>query len=191
VKARVESIMAVCALLVATIAAAAAAYQTYVINEQFSATVWPYVSFDSSNDTGNTTYSLAVKNVGLGPAIVRSAIVTVNGKPMGPGTTGNPIETAIHPALQKAIAVENRRHQHGLLHTTTSSLGAGDVIPAGSSLTLVRVQGPDIYRNVMSINPHVDVTICYCSVLGRCWMRRLQDPDQEPKDVRKCPLPRL
>lgn len=189
-KAQLESIIAVSALLVATIAAAAAAYQTYVINEQFSATVWPYVSFDASNDTANSSYSLGLRNVGLGPAIVRSSVVTVDGRPVGPGSTGNAIETAIHQSIQNAIAAETRRHQRGLMHASTSSLGAGDVIPAGSSVTLMRVEGPDVYKNVMALQPHVDVSLCYCSVLGRCWSRRLKDPIPEPRDVRSCPLPR-
>ena len=189
-KARLESIVAVCALLVATIAAAAAAYQTYVINEQFSATVWPYLGFDTNNDTAASSFSLGVQNFGLGPAIVRSTLVTLDGKPMGPGTTGNAIETAIHGAIQDAITAEERRHQRGLMHASTSSLTAGDVIPAGSTRLVMRVQGPDIYRNVQAIRPHLDVAICYCSVLGRCWMRRLKDPVPEPKDVRACPLPK-
>lgn len=189
-KAQLESLIAVCALLVATIAAAAAAYQTYVINEQFSATVWPYLSFDANNDTGNSSYSLGLRNVGLGPAIIRSTTVTLNERPVGPGSTGNAIETAIDRAVQSAVAAEVRRHQRGLMHASTSSLGAGDVIPAGSSVTLMRVQGPDVYKNVMALQPHVDVSLCYCSVLGRCWTRRLKDPVPEPRDVRVCPLPK-
>ena len=188
-KARLESIVAVCALLVATIAASATAYQTYVINEQFSATVWPYLSFDTTNDSAASSFALAVQNYGLGPAIVRSAVVSVDGKQMGPGTTGNSIETAIHTSIEEAITAENRRRQHGLMHATTSSLTAGDVIPAGSSKILMGVKGPDIYRNVQAVRPHLDVEICYCSVLGRCWVRRLQDRVPEPRDVRKCPLP--
>ncbi|HEY1976734.1 MAG TPA: hypothetical protein VGG89_09330 [Candidatus Baltobacteraceae bacterium] len=189
-KARLESLVAVCALLVATIAAAAAAYQTYVINEQFSATVWPYLSFDSSNDASGSSFEFGLRNVGLGPAIVRSTIVSVNGQPMGPGTTGNAIHTAVEPALESARAAERRRHQHGLVHATTSSLGPGDVVPAGSSMLLLRVAGPDIYPKVMAMSPHVDISICYCSVLGRCWTRRLKDPVPEPRDVRYCPLPK-
>lgn len=178
--------MAVCALLVATIAAAAAAYQTYVINEQFSATVWPYVSFDTSNDRTAGIFALGVHNVGLGPAIIRSAIVTIDGKRMGPGATGNPVETAFDGALRQAEAVEARRHIHGQVRFTTSSLAAGDVLPAGSSLTLMRAQGTDLYTGVKGVAPHFDLTLCYCSVLGRCWTRRLNDQIPEPHDVRSC-----
>ena len=189
-KAQLETLIAVCALLIAAIAAGASAYQTYVINEQFSATVWPYLAFNTNNDTSALSLSVAVQNYGLGPAIVRSAAVTVDGKPMGPGTTGNATETAIHQAIQEAVATERRLHQHGMMHATTSSLTAGDVIPAGFSKELIRVQGPGIYQGVTALRPRVDISICYCSVLGRCWMRNLQDKEPEPKDVRVCPLPR-
>jgi hypothetical protein len=188
VKAQLESVIAVCALLVATIAAAAAAYQTYVINEQFSATVWPYVSFDTTNDTANNTFELGVHNVGLGPAIIRSTIVSIDGQPVGPGVTGNPVETAFDGALRQAEAAEARRHARGQLHITTSSIAAGDVLPAGSTLTLLRTQGPDLYPRVNAVRSRFDLTLCYCSVLGRCWTRRLKDPVPEPHDARSCPL---
>ncbi len=179
--------MAGCALLVATIAATAAAYQTYVINEQFSAAVWPYVSFDTTNDTANGVFALGVHNVGLGPAIIRSTIVTVDGHPVGPGEIGNSVETAFHEAIRQAEAAEARRHAHGQLHVSTSSLGNGDVLPAGASVTLLHTQGPDIYSSVKAVRPHFDLTLCYCSVLGRCWTRRLKDPVPEPHDAHSCP----
>lgn len=189
-KAHLESVMAACALLVATIAAAAAAYQTYVINEQFSATVWPYLSFDTSNDTSNSAFSLAVRNVGLGPAIIRDTAVTVDGKAIGRGTTGNPVYTAIEDAIRESEAIEAKRHAHGQVRVTASSLDRGDVLPAGSSLTLLRVSGPDLFARVQALRPHMDVSLCYCSILGRCWSRRLKDPTPEPRDARVCPLPK-
>lgn len=182
--------MAVCALLVATIAAAAAAYQTYVINQQFSATVWPYLSFDTTNDTSSSSFALAIRNVGLGPAIIRDTAVTVNGRPIGPGTTGNPIYTAIEDSIRQSQSAEAKRHAHGQVRVTASSLDRGDVLPAGSSLTLLRVSGPDLFLRVQALRPHLDLSLCYCSILGRCWSRRLKDPTPEPRDVRVCPLPK-
>ncbi|HZZ01163.1 MAG TPA: hypothetical protein VFE36_16495 [Candidatus Baltobacteraceae bacterium] len=189
-KAKLESMIAVCALLVATIAAAAAAYQTYVINEQFSATVWPYVGFDTTRDTSNQSFTLAVRNVGLGPAIIRTSIATVDGKPMGPGTTGNPVITAFEGDIAKSRDAEAKLHRHGQISISASSLTAGDVLPAGNSLMLFRVKGPDLFARVEARRPHFDLSLCYCSVLGRCWTRRLQDPIPEPRDARSCPLPK-
>jgi hypothetical protein len=188
VKVQLEQIIAVCALLVATIAAAASAYQTYVINQEFSATTWPYVSFDTTSDTAIDAFTLGVRNVGLGPAIVRDTVVTVDGKPVGPGTTGNPVYTALENAIARSEAAEVKRHQHGLVHVSTSSLAGGDVLPAGSSLVLLHAQGPDIFSLVRALQPHFDLSLCYCSVLGRCWSRRLKDPVPEPHDVRTCRL---
>jgi hypothetical protein len=188
VKAQLESIMAVCALLIATIAAAAAAYQTFVINQQFSAAVWPYISFDTTNDTSNAIFSLGVHNVGLGPAIVRDTVVTVDGKPMGPGTTGNPVYTALEDAISKSEAAEAKRHAHGQVSVSASSLMGGDVLPAGAALTLVRTKGSDLFARVEALRGHFDLSLCYCSILGRCWSRRLKDPAAEPHDVRSCPL---
>jgi hypothetical protein len=189
VKAQPDTLVAVCALLIAAIAAGASAYQTYVINEQFSATVWPYLSFDTTSDSTNDSFVLGVRNVGLGPAVIRSTIVTVDGRVVGGGSTGNPVDTALIDAVKASSAAEAKRHQRGLVRMSTSSLSTGDVIPAGSSTSLLRAQGPDLFKSVKLLRPHFDIAICYCSVLGRCWTRRLQDKVPEPKDVRSCPLP--
>lgn len=188
-KAQLESVMAVCALLIATIAAAAAAYQTYVINEQFSATVWPYISFDTTNDATNASFSLGVHNVGLGPAIIRDTVVTLDGKPVSRGSSGNAVYTAIEDAVRKSKAEKAKGNLHGHVSVTASSLDRGDVLPAGATLTLLAVKGAGIFPRVQALRPHFDLSLCYCSVLGRCWTRRLKDPVAEPHDVRFCPLP--
>jgi hypothetical protein len=187
-KAQLESLVAISALLVATIAAAASAYQTYVINEQFSAAVWPYLSFDTSNDTSSGDFALGVRNVGLGPAIIRDTSVTLDGKLMGRGITGNPVYTAIEDAIRQSKDEEAKRHEHGQVKVTASSLDRGDVLPAGSSLTLLHVKGADLFARVEALQPHFDLSLCYCSILGRCWTRRLKDPIPEPHGVRSCPV---
>src|SRR5438270_2374307 len=87
---RFDLFIAVTALLVSTIAAAASVYQTHVIaqqtaiiNEQFGATTWPYLGFTSTYSPGEI--SLELKNVGLGPAILRNVDITRDGVSVPPG----------------------------------------------------------------------------------------------------------
>jgi hypothetical protein len=81
---RVDVVIAVCALLISTLACMASIFQTRVIADQLSATVWPYVDVTtnivmSPRDTG---WSVTIANDGLGPAVLRSVLLTVDGKPM-------------------------------------------------------------------------------------------------------------
>ena len=46
---RLDLTVAVAALLISGVAAGASAYQTYVIRKQFSATVWPYLTYITSS----------------------------------------------------------------------------------------------------------------------------------------------
>ncbi len=69
---------------------------------------------------------------------------------------------------------------------TASTIVAGDVIPAGGKLELLRVEGKFITRRVMGSLRRVDVTLCYCSLLGDCWTKRLWDPVLRPHSVRAC-----
>src|ERR1043165_7033003 len=55
------------------------AYTAYVQRQQVRAAVWPILEFSTSNDP---TIRFTVANKGVGPAIVRQVIVTVDGQPV-------------------------------------------------------------------------------------------------------------
>src|SRR5579862_7781086 len=185
---RFDLLLAGTALVISTIAAGASAYQRYIINQQFSATVWPYLNFSASYDRSNAFIEFSVRNSGLGPAIVRSAIVTLRGNRMPPGPSGNAIESAVAPDLAAARTAEKAAHLQRVIHMTTSSLLRGDVIPAGSSITLLRASGPLLVSRIAADQDKIDIAVCYCSLLGRCWILRRSDDSNEPHDVRSCPL---
>jgi hypothetical protein len=186
---RFDLFIALLALLISGVAAGASAYQTYVIRQQYSATVWPYLTFITSSSTDNF-FELKVNNAGIGPALIRSALVTRDGKPIQIQATPTSV-----PALGEAIAQERsaaKRDEsqsgiHGKASMTVSSLVRGDVIPAGSTLELLRVDGKFLTRRVLADVRHVDLSICYCSLLGTCWTKRLWDPSVEPHAVAGCP----
>ena len=85
---RFDLVIALCALLISGVAAAASAYQTYVIRQQYSATVWPYLTFISTSSA--TFFWLRVNNAGIGPALIRSAVVSRDGKPIV--VAGEPVD---------------------------------------------------------------------------------------------------
>gem|GEM_PF-3745766 len=77
---RFDTVVAACALLMSSVTAGAMVYQTRVLQDQFSATVWPYLSVNMFYGTHNL--ELHLTNQGVGPALVRSAQLVVDGKPM-------------------------------------------------------------------------------------------------------------
>jgi hypothetical protein len=185
---RFDLVIALSALLISGVAAAASAYQTYVIRQQYSATVWPYLTFVTTSST--TYFWLRVNNAGIGPALIRSAVVSRNGKPILIGAnpaTSPALFYAIGPERDAADADERRLHVHGKESVTVSSIVRGDVVPAGSTLDLLRVDGPFLTRHVFDDVRRIDLQICYCSLLGTCWTKRLWDPSVEPHAVAGCP----
>jgi hypothetical protein len=167
---RFDLFIACCALLLSAIAAGASAYQTYVINQQYQASIWPYLGFSFSS--GDKALSLTVKNYGLGPALIRYYVVTRNGKPIN--------------SLSDYVA---RHEHHGeSADVSVDTIGDGTIIPASESVPLVSVQGAGLVKGILADQASLDVSICYCSLLGRCWMKTVQDPLNQPRDVRVCPL---
>ena len=185
---RFDLLIALCALLISGVAAAASAYQTYVIRQQYSATVWPYLTFITSSS--ETFFSLSVNNAGIGPALIRSAVVSRDGKPIAlraNPSTSPAIFYAIAPERKAADEDERKAHRHGKTSVTVSSIVRGDVIPAGQTLQLLRVDGPFLTHRIVADMRRFDLQLCYCSLLGTCWTKRLWDPAVEPHAVASCP----
>jgi hypothetical protein len=184
---RFDLLVALLALAISGIAAGASAYQTYVIRQQFSATVWPYLTFVTSSSS-NKFFELDVSNAGIGPALIREAIVTRDGKPIDvvshPGADPA-LGLAIEPERVAANAERGKRGEHSDL--TVTSIVRGDVVPAGAKLQLLRVDGRFLAHRVIADVRRIDLRLCYCSLLGNCWTKRLWDPSAEPHAVRSCP----
>src|SRR5579884_1412004 len=77
---RFDTIVAACALLMSAITAGAMVYQTRVLQDEFSATVWPYLAV--SDYYGKDSFAIRLVNEGVGPALIRSAQIFVDGKPV-------------------------------------------------------------------------------------------------------------
>jgi hypothetical protein len=186
---RFDLIVALGALAISGVAAASAAYQTYVIRKQFSATVWPYVTFVTMSST-DRYFELDVSNPGIGPALIYSAVVTRDGKAVQrvPTPTTLPaLQVATAPEAAAAKSDEARSGEHKRPHMTASTIYSGDVLPAGGKLELLRVEGKYITRRILADARRVDLTLCYCSLLGDCWTKRLWDPAIRPRPIRACP----
>lgn len=185
---RLDFFIAIAALLISALTAATLLYQTRVIGDQFAATIWPYLSLGTTYNTNGET--IEVTNDGLGPALVRSAQLGVDG-------------TAVH-AWNDYIAVLAQDPQlkpiflrtqaaalagHATLGTLTmSSIGPSTTLRPGESHTLLRI-ALNARVPALALTKHaVTIDLCYCSLNGSCWMLHAEPgritPD--PRSVSRC-----
>ncbi len=172
---RYDVIIACSALLISAVTSAALVYQTHVISRQFSATVWPYVSFDVTR--GASSLSVAMRNDGVGPALLRTVDITVDGKRV-------PSLNAIVDPLVAKVTSASKSHD---TRAMVSSIQSGEVLPANQQVTLVQVSGADATRLLLAMAPRLNLSVCYCSLLGRCWITQFNDRSNEPHDISTCP----
>ncbi|MBB4637410.1 hypothetical protein [Longimicrobium terrae] len=166
---RADRLISLCAIVAAVAAVLVSAYAAYMQREQLKISVWPHLS-QSNRMTPGQPYVRTVRNGGMGPALVRSFQVSVDGQPhrswsaVVKAATGLPAP----PAL------------------VYSSLGPGTVVLPGAEVELLRLPaGPEAaaFWTVMQ-DDRVSLRICYCSLRGDCWVGDSGEPD--PRPVRRC-----
>lgn len=160
-----DLIFSLCALVISAVAVTASLYQLRMASASISAQTWPYLTLGWSYTNDHT--SLMVDNDGLGPALIREVVLTVDEKP----------QSDVISALRPIVSGPN-----GSL--TLDALTSGVVIRAGHSLHAFTVGSADWNERVRRALPRFDLQICYCSVLGRCWKTALSL--NEPSAVSGC-----
>lgn len=152
---RFDTLVASIALLMSTITAAAMVYQTRVLQDQFAATVWPYLSVNRYYGPHNL--EIHVENQGVGPALIRSAQVVVDGKPMA-GWSNQFFRTVFGSNLLS-----------GKDPLTVESVDASTAIRAGDDVTLFKAAIRNAALVVRAQKHDIALRFCYCSINQRCW----------------------
>ena len=156
---KLDFFLALVAVVLSIITTIGLIYQTAVMRDQYAATVWPYLSVDSSYDGDGM--ALQLTNDGFGPALVKSAALTVDGK--AAKSWDDLLRVLfIDPLLRPKIS------PHMKMQLTQSSLDGASIIRPSQSLTIFRFEVPDGHAVV--IKHTVDINLCYCSLNGSCWM---------------------
>lgn len=145
--------------------------QTRVFANQLSATVWPYLSF--SVYEGDTTFRYTLDNDGLGPAILRSATLELDGKRYGS-----------FRSFGYALMGGSAPHKSVL---RSSSLSSGQVIRPGISSQVLGYEGPRGREYADAARKRAKVTVCYCSLLEQCWTLTSLEASRGPAQVAHCP----
>jgi hypothetical protein len=188
---RLDLLIAVFAVLLSAVASFASVYQAHVITQEFSATVWPYLTITINSSPA--TIQTSVTNDGLGPAIIRSASLVWD-------RTKNFASWRDMAVMLVKLSPHPKRLTGLSISGTSSSLDPGDVIRAGDSRSLFSLRGWNGFPATLeqnAIGHGLTVSICYCSLLGRCWIKTweaqlpssIAREDIEPYEVRRCPPP--
>jgi hypothetical protein len=170
---RTDLVIAVCALLVSALATGASWWQSRVVAQQLSSQVWPYLTISTTYDPQYV--AVEIDNDGLGPAIIRSTVLSIDGKPYA------------NPAL--AFGRVFTTPKRGTYGAQISGLSPGSVIRAGGSARLFRITAPWAARQFAAASGagRFDVRLCYCSLLGNCWVISAKQQTDDPQGVRECP----
>ncbi len=155
---RLDFFIAVGALVVSALSAATLAYQTHVIGNQYAATMWPYLNLNATFSPQSET--IAIDNDGLGPALVRSAQLSVDGRPVA-GWAGYAHALYADPKL-------HRYFRKGIV-LSLSSVDASTTLRAGDSKTIFALHFPDMVPTADVTTHALAMDFCYCSLNDRCW----------------------
>ena len=150
VAAIIASLVGFLALLVAGYTAYVQRYTAEIQNRQVQAQVWPYVI--SGNDDLN--FALTVSNQGVGPAIVRSVQVRMDGKSQSDWN---------HIVANMGLP------PHSFFQSTINRY----VLSPGERLQIIRFSDKALWQRFenAALN-RMSIDICFCSTLGECWMSR-------------------
>jgi len=153
---RWDAVAAIIASLVGFLALIVAGYTAYIERyiadiqtRQVQAQVWPWL-VAGNNDNER---SIEILNKGVGPAIVRSAQIFVDGKPQ--------------PDWQHVLeALGTVPHEYSQSTLNPNVLTPGEKVPA------IQFADEDDYKRfrAAAVTHLTLMNICYCSTLGECWM---------------------
>lgn len=158
---RLDFILAIAALLTSALTTATLVYQTHVIQQQYSASIWPYLNVLTTND-GNRE-SIAIQNDGLGPLLIRSAQLSVDGA-----------KVASWNAFVRILLRHGGRHYPGRkgssVSNSSATVDASTTIRPGGSMQIFAVhfaKGTAVASDLLT--HHIAVDFCYCSLNNNCW----------------------
>lgn len=158
-----DAIAAIIAALIGLLAIFISGYTAWNVRQQTRAQVWPYLELGESDSLptdklGGESHGglLVAINKGVGPAIVRSVVVRVDGKPQ-PDWPHVFAALGFHSRLPHSMSSFNR-----------------SVLSPGEQLDFMTIVGQkDWLRFKSRLGSDIVIRVCYCSTLGECWTSAL------------------
>lgn len=152
---RLDFFIAIGALAISVLTTATLIYQTHVISAQYAATIWPYLSVKQQFASNEERITLT--NDGLGPALVRSAQLTVDGKDLA---SWNDYMRLLVGHLPRGAKIS----------ATLNTIGPATTLRPGDSQILFDVRYGSSALTTAIISHRVEISFCYCSLNDSCWL---------------------
>ncbi len=162
-----DGLAALIAALIGVLALLVSGYTAYIQRQQVRAQVWPYLLVGNYDPE----QAIGVLNKGVGPAIVHSVQVWVDGKPQ---------------RNWKQVLEMFGMSPHGFQDSTIS----GNVISAGERIVAIKFPEDGPYQHFRSeMRTRGGMEICFCSTLGECWLYSDRAPDSHASQhaIGQCP----
>jgi hypothetical protein len=147
-----ESFVAIAALVVSLSALGVGVYEANLQRQHDRAEVWPHLEVELFVDESGA--KLQAENTGLGPAVVESIDVSLDGKPQNNW-----------PAVLLSLTGDSLRSYS---NNTVYEHG----IRPGDRVTLLGLPVASLPKPFWEKMKHIVVTICYRSVFGDRWIAR-------------------
>lgn len=145
-----ETFIALTALIVSISAVVVGTYEASLQRAHDRAEVWPHLELTTWATPKGA--EIRLENAGIGPAIVHSVEVRVDGRPA-------------HDWNDVLEAITGKRP-----HDLSNSTSADHVIRAGDRVTLVGAPAADLPPGMWDYVKRVSIRVCYSSVFGESWL---------------------
>lgn len=141
---------ALSAALVGACALFVSIYQVRLMRAEQATSIWPYLVVGVDNQGGE--FSLAVLNLGVGPAVIKSAVLLVAGKPV------------LNWKAAQRIALPD----HEIPFYTETPLNRW-VFPAGAKSRIYVMPNSTETAPIREVLLNSVIDLCYCSLRDECW----------------------
>lgn len=147
-----EMIVAVAAVAIGVATLVVYMYQARIMREQQQASVWPYVEWTLTLGS-QSGFDITVVNKGVGPAIIKSTSLELDGKPMADATE------FMYALLD---------HPDSIAYNTSSL--DGTVMAPGEEIHFLRIAANSATRKLdPSVYNRISFKITYSSIYNECW----------------------
>lgn len=152
--------------------------QAEAVRQQTAAAAWPYIQFSiADTDDGDAArFALNFRNVGVGPAKLRTAQLQIDGQP-----------------AMSWVDVTQRLSDESLklgVHFGRSAISGRVLSPGESSVAFETRHRPLVLGLQQAVySGRVALAYCYCSIFDECWLVTTSNNGREPDhpQVDQCP----
>lgn len=163
-----DRITSVSAIIAAIAAVLVAVYETRINREYQRISVWPYLQ-QSNSLTAGQPYLRTVSNLGVGPALIRSVEVSVDG--------------VLCRDWGEVIKAMIGRPGSGIVYST---FHAGAVLLPDKPITVLQLPPGEDARKFWeeAQGRRLSIRICYSSLFEECWLS--DSFEDHPQPVAQC-----